>query len=289
MRTPQDTVALVTGANSGIGKAVATGLARWGASVTLVVRNPAKGEQTMGDIRRTVPGARLELLVADLSDQRSIRAAAASFLRSHSELHVLVNVAGVFLPKRLVTPDGLEATFATNYVSYFLLTNLLLPALRQGKPARIVNVASRYGGTAIDFEDMQLEHRQYSYLKSTPPTMLARVLFTQELSERLAGTGVVVNAVHPGLVAHTELLNQTGGFFRVLTNMFGGTPEKGADTPLWLATAPENETVTGKMWASRKPMKTPGQGSDPQARKRLWTETEHLVAGTGQVGPDRSP
>lgn len=281
MPAPKDTVALVTGANSGIGKATAKALAEWGAQVTLLVRDPAKGEQAVTDLRRVAPAAKLELLQADLSRQRSIRVAAASFLRRHKELHILVNAAGVFLPERNVTEDGLEATFATNYVGYFLLTNLLLPALKRGAPSRVVNVSSRYGGTKIDFEDLQMERRKYSYLKSTPPTMVARVLFTQELAERLQGTGVVTNAVHPGLVARTQLLNQTGGLFRVITNTFGATPERGADTVVWLATAPETETVTGQLWAKRKPLRTPGQGSDPQARKRLWAETERLVAASG--------
>jgi len=169
MRSPNETTALVTGATSGIGKATATGLAKWGARVTLVARNPAKGEQTISDIRAKVPGARLELLQADLSDQHSIRAAAARFLSRNEELHILVNAAGVFLPKRIVTADGLEATFATNYVAYFLLTNLLLPALKRGAPSRVVNVSSRYGVTKIDFDDMQMERRKYSYFKSTAP------------------------------------------------------------------------------------------------------------------------
>jgi len=280
MRTARDTIALVTGATSGIGQATAKGLAKWGAHVTLVVRNRAKGEATVAEIQREVPKARVDLLVADLSSQRSIREAAAAFLKAHKELHILVNAAGVFVPEREVTEDGLERTFATNYVAYFLLTNLLAPALQRGAPSRVVNVSSRYGGAKVDFDDPNFERRPYSYIKSTPPTMVARVLFTQEFAERMNGKGVVANAVHPGLVAHTQLLNETGGFFRWVTNTFGGTPEKGADTVLWLATAPEAAQVTGQLWQKRKPLKTPGQGSDPQARKRLWEMTETLVAAS---------
>lgn len=278
MRAAKDTVALVTGAGSGIGRATATELALWGAHVTLLVRDASGGETTKNEILARAPYARVEVLVADLASHASIRRAAHEFLQKHPELHVLVNAAGVFLPAREVTEDGLEKTFATNYVAYFLLTNLLTPALEKGAPSRVVNVSSRYGGAKIDFEDPNFEKRTYSYLKSTPPTMVARVLFTQEYARRMSGKGIVANAVHPGLVANTQLLSQTRGFFRWLTNTLGSTPEKGADTVVWLATAPEAGDVTGKLWRKRRTLRTPGQGSDPAARTRLWEMTETLVA-----------
>jgi NAD(P)-dependent dehydrogenase (short-subunit alcohol dehydrogenase family) len=206
-----------------------------------------------------------------------VRRAAAQVRKRSDRLDVLVHCAGVFLPRREVTPDGVEATLAANFLGPFLLTHELLPLLRKSAPARIVSVASRYGKTQIDFDDLNLEKRPYSYLKAVPASKLAQVLFTQELAERLSGTGIVANAAHPGLVARTKLLEQTGGFFRTVTNLVGGTPEKGADTPLWLATAPETAHVTGGLWAKRRLLKTPGQGSDPAARKRLWQEAERLT------------
>jgi retinol dehydrogenase 12 len=278
MRSPQDHIALVTGATSGIGKATAIGLAKWGAKVTLVVRNAKKGQATIDEIKKQVPAAKLDLLVADLSSQKSIRAAAEQFLKKNKELHILVNAAGVFLPTKVITEDGLEATMATNYVAYWLLSNLLVPALKKGAPSRIVNVSSRYGGAKVDLTDLNFDRRKYSYFKSTPPTMLMRVLFTQELAERLTGSGVVVNTMHPGLVANTQLLEQTGGFFRWMTNRVGKSPEVGADTVLWLATSPETATTSGKMFAKRKEMKTPGQGSDAKIRKELWARTEQMVS-----------
>src|SRR5919199_1774374 len=246
-------VALVTGAASGIGRATAIGLAREGAAVVLLARN------------------------AERASQAAIRAASRRFVGSNDRLDVLVNAAGVFVREKTLTADGIELTFATNYLSYFLLTHELLPLLRASAPARVVNVASKYGRTKIDFDDLQKLREPYSYLKSTPQTMLARVLFTQELAHRLSGTGVVANAVHPGLVANTRLLQDTRGPFKWLTDTFGSTPEKGADTVLWLATAPETASVTGKLFAKRKEIPTPGQGSDPAARKRLWQESEKLV------------
>jgi NAD(P)-dependent dehydrogenase (short-subunit alcohol dehydrogenase family) len=270
-------IALVTGAASGIGKATSTGLAREGVLVTLLVRNPGRGEQAMDDIRANVPDAQLEVLACDLASQSSIRDATERFRSGHDRLDILVNAAGVFVKDRKLTVDGIELTFATNYLAYFLLTHELLPVLTASTPARVVNVASRYGRAKIDFEDLQKLKKSYSYLKATPPTMLARVLFTQELAERLAGTGVVVNAVYPGLVAKTGLLQDTGGPFKWFTDTFGRTPAKGADTVLWLATAPETATISGRMFANRKEIRTPGQGMDPAARTRLWDESEKLT------------
>ncbi|WP_426997729.1 SDR family NAD(P)-dependent oxidoreductase [Pseudarthrobacter sp. N5] len=288
-------VALVTGATGGIGKAIATGLAREGATVVVVGRSEARAENAMRDIRAAVPTARLEPLACDLSLQASIRSAAREFLSRHDQLDVLVNSAGVFRKERHVTPDGLELTFATNVMGYFLLTNLLVDALKRaaaagevapGMPAgtlsapRIVNIASMYSNgpfaTKLDFDDLQTAKGKYSFLRSTPPTMLARVLLTQELAERLRGTGVVVNAVHPGLVKHTALLHDVGGPFRWMTNTFGKSAEKGADTAVWLATSGEATAVSGKLWTKRKELPTPGMGSDPEARKRLWDECIRL-------------
>ncbi|KRE81212.1 dehydrogenase [Arthrobacter sp. Soil762] len=276
------TVALVTGAAGGLGGAVATGLAREGALVVVVGRSATRASEAMERIRRLVPGAMLEPLVCDLSDQPSIHAAAADFMSRHDRLDVLVNAAGVFRKERQVTRDGIDLTFATNVMAYFLLTNLLLDALTRRAAAppgnsRIVNIASRYGNARLDFDDLQTSSGKYSYLRSTPPTMLARVLLTQEFAERLRGSSVVANAVHPGLVKNTTLLQDVGGPFRWITNTFGAPAEKAADTPLWLATSRETAGVSGKLWAKRKELPTPGMGSDPEARRRLWDACAHLA------------
>jgi retinol dehydrogenase-12 len=277
-------VALVTGATGGIAKAVAAALAREGATVVVVGRSQARAEEAVRAIRSAVPDAKLETIACDLSVQDSIRSASREFLSRHDRLDVLVNAAGVFRKERQVTPDGLELTFATNVMGYFVLTNLLVDALKRAAAttgeARIVNISSKYSSpfsvTKLDFGDLQTEKGEYSFLRSTPQTMLARVLFTQELAERLRGTGVVVNAVHPGLVKHTALLQDVGGPFRWMTNTFGNSAEKGAETVVWLATSREAAAVSGKLWAKRKELRTPGMGSDPQARKRLWDECARL-------------
>ena len=267
---------LVTGGTSGIGQATAIGLAQAGFAVTLLVRDGGRGKAAREAILAKAPGATVALLAGDLASQDSVRKAAASFLRGHDRLDVLVHCAGVFLPDREVTEDGVEKTLATNYVGGFLLTDLLLPALRKAAPARVVTVA-RSGRAVVDFDDLNVERRKWSYLTAVPQSKLAQVLWTQDLAERLAGLGVTANAVHPGLVAHTKLLEDTGGFFRWMTNRLGGTPQKGADTVVWLATSGEAEGETGGLWEKRKRLKTPGQGSDPAARQRLREETERLL------------
>jgi retinol dehydrogenase-12 len=270
-------VALVTGGTSGIGQAIATGLARTGATVVLLARDSARAQATSAQIEREVPGAVVELLSGDLTSQNSVRRAVAGFRADHAKLDILVCSAGVFHKTRTETEDGIESTFAVNYLSHFLLVNLLAEPLQRGAPSRVVFVASRYGNMTIDFDDLMLQRRKFTVIGSVAPTKLAEVLLAQELAQRWASSGVVVNAIHPGLVAHTGLLTEVGGMWRWITNTFGGTPAQGADTAVWLATSPEAAGITGQLLAKRKPLRTPGQGSDPAARRRLWDESVRLT------------
>lgn len=270
-------VAVVTGGTSGIGKAIATGLAAQGCEIVLLARDPATAQRAVEEIGARAPGSRVGVIRADLASQASIRAAADEFTAKHEKLDILIGSAGVFHKSRTETSDGVESTFAVNYLSHFLLANLLSGALQKAAPSRVVLVASRYGGAKIDFDDLMVQRRKFTIMSSVPPTKLAEVLLAQELAARWASSGVVVNAIHPGLVAHTHLLEEVGGMWRWLTNTFGGTPERGADTAIWLASAPEAATITGQLLAKRRPIATPGQGSDPEARRRLWEESRRLT------------
>lgn len=258
---------LVSGGTSGIGKAAAEKLKAEGASVVVLARNPASAEQ-----------AGFEAIKCDLESQASVRAAVAEFLRRHPSLDVLILSAGIFAKERSETVDGIEKTFAVNYLSHFLLVNLLKPALEKAAPSRVVLISSRYGGARIDFDDLMLTKTKFSVMSSVPRTKLAEVLFAQEAAERWAASGIRVNAIHPGLVSHTKLLDDVGGIWKFMTNLFGGTAEQGADTAVWLATASEASELSGRLVVKRKPVATPGQGSDPAARKRLWDESVRLTA-----------
>ena len=270
-------VAVVTGGTSGIGRAIATGLAREGATVVLIARDAGRAEAALGHIRQSVPGASVEWVTGDLASLATLRSAVDEIVRRHAAVHLLVGSAGVFLRERGDTVDGVERTFQVNYLGHFLLTQLLGDALRKGAPSRVVLVASRYGNAKIDFNDLMLQRRKFTVMNSVPPTKLAEVLLVQELAERWTSSGIVVNAIHPGLVARTGLLTEVGGMWRLITNLFGGTPEKGADTAIWLATAPEAATLTGQLWAKRRPLPTPGQGADPSARRQLWEASVRLA------------
>src|SRR5690625_2200882 len=192
---------LVTGATSGIGLEAAVMLARAGASTVIVGRNPAKTESVLADIKRRANPDTVEPMLCDFASQTDIRRFAAEFLARYSRLDVLINNAGGVHSRRTLTEDGIETTFAVNHLGYFLLTNLLLERLMASVPARIVNVASHlhYKGT-LDFDDLGFEN-DYTILRAYARSKLANVLFTRLLARRLEGTGVTVNAVHPGTVA----------------------------------------------------------------------------------------
>lgn len=270
-----DKVCVVTGANGGIGRATATELARRGATVVMICRSRERGEAARDAIRAAAGHDRVELVLADLASQAEVRRAASEILARHSRIHVLVNNAAVFLPKRELTEDGVEKTFATNYLSHFLLTHLLLPALKAGAPSRIVNVATKTMGLKIDFDDLMLE-KGYSILKAVGPTKLALILFTQKLARELEGSGVTVNALHPGIVK-TDLLDDTPWIMRKLFHLISTTPEKGARTPLYLATSDEVAGVSGKLFADCKPIAMTGQAADPAAVEKMWDVSRALA------------
>lgn len=270
-------VSMVTGANSGIGKVVARELARMGSSVILVCRDPQKGEAARSEITAQTGNSSVELMIADLASLAAVRKLAADFTAKYDCLRLLVNNAGLILGKRVVTPDGLEAQFVINYLSQFLLTNLLLPTLKASAPSRIVNVSSsaHYQGH-MHFDDLQLA-RGYSAIKAYCQSKLAQVLFTRELARRLEGTGVTVNAVHPGAV-RTRWADEGGllGIGVRLARPFMLSPAKGAETPLYVSVSPEVEGVSGKYYAKKKDTQASQESYDESEAKRLWDVSMQL-------------
>ncbi|UCC61366.1 MAG: SDR family oxidoreductase [Dehalococcoidia bacterium] len=268
-------ICMVTGASSGIGKATALELARLGATVILVCRDRSKGESVIDEIRRKYSDVNVDLLLADLLSLDSVSAAANQYLEKYEHLHVLVNNAGAFFMKRRVTADGIESSFAVNYLSHFLLTNLLLDVLKQSAPARIVNMTgSHHSKATINFDDLQLE-RHYSGSHAIAHSKLAEILFTYELARRLEGTGVTANCLHPGVVA-TEFVDKAEDFpsaikyiYR-LAKPFMKSPLKGAETVIYLATSPEAEGVTGKYYVNKKAIESSPESYDTAVAESLW-------------------
>jgi NAD(P)-dependent dehydrogenase (short-subunit alcohol dehydrogenase family) len=262
-------IVLITGGNAGIGKATATGLAKTGATVVIACRNKEKGLQAVEEIKKESGNSNVELLVMDLASQKSVRHAAEEFKKRFNRLDVLINNAGVFLPKRELTEDGIEKTFATNYLGHFLLTNLLLDTLKASAPSRIINVASKTGNAKINFDDLMLE-KKFSVMTAVPPTKLGLIMFTQELARKLEGTGVTVNALHPGLVK-TTILKDMSGFMKFMFKLMPqASPEKGAQTSIYLATSPEVEKVSGRFFADKKEAKPSPEADDVEKQKKLY-------------------
>ena len=277
--TVRDKTCIVTGATSGIGEEIAIGLAKAGGRVAIVARSRERGAATLARIETAVPGAKVDLLLGDLAAQASIRSLAAEILAKYPQIPVLVNNAGIVNLRRETTADGYEATFAVNHLAYYQLTMLLLERIRSSAPARIVNVASdahKFG--VLDLSDLQNE-RKYASMRVYGQSKTANILFTRELAKRLDGSGVTVNCIHPGAVA-TRLAQNNGGFAVVLTKLlspFFRTPKKGADTAVWLATAPEVAGKTGGYYYNRKELAPAQHASDPAIAAQLFEVSGKLV------------
>lgn len=279
---------LITGASQGIGKQAAIELASMGATLVLICRNRQRAEAAVEEIhRRSGNAAPIDVIFADLSIQAEVRRAAAEFKSRHSQLHVLLNNAGLILPERRVTVDGLEETFATNHVAYFLLTDLLLDVLKASAPARIVNVSSEAHRYPLDvqFDDLQFE-RGYGQWGAYGQSKRANLLFTYELARRLEGTGVTVNALHPGAVRSN--FGHNGGVLTFLVKLSGAfmiSVEKGARTSVYLASSPEVEGVSGRYFSRCRPVRSARSTYDVETQRRLWEITEQLVAKSAGAQP----
>ena len=264
-------VGMVTGANSGIGFVIARELAGMGCAVVLVCRNQSKGEMARDEINKATGNQSVDLMMADLASLNSVRKLAQDFKQKYQKLQILVNNAGLIIGKRVLTPDGLETTFEVNYLSHFLLTQLLLDTLKASAPSRIVNVSSEaHFSGHMNFNDLQ-EENGYSAMKSYCQSKLAQVLFTYELAERLKGTGVTVNCVHPGAV-RTNWGDEAGalGIGIRIARPFMLSPEKGAETPVYVATSPDLEGVSAKYFSKKKDTKSSKESYVAGERKKLW-------------------
>jgi NAD(P)-dependent dehydrogenase (short-subunit alcohol dehydrogenase family) len=270
---------LLTGANSGIGKVAALALAREGATLVMVSRDRGRGEAALNEVRAQSGNVKVELMLADLSVMAQVRRLADEYRRGHDRLHVLINNAGGMIGERRLTEDGYEATLAGNHLGPFLLTNLLLDLLKRSAPARVVNVASTAARRGrIDFDDLHFG-RGYSQLKSYACSKLANLLFTRELTRRLDGTGVTSVAIHPGVV-RTGFGETTSGFMHVLIKIgapFLLSPERGADTLIWAATAAEAQALNGAYVVRRKVRTPPPLARDDELAKKLWDVSAELT------------
>lgn len=267
-------VCLITGANSGIGKATALGLANMGATVVLVCRDKSRGEAAQAEIKAQSGNESVDLRLSDLASQSSIRQLAAEVKARYPHLQVLINNAGVMPSHRTLTADGLEANFAINHLGPFLLTNLLLDILKANAPARIVFVASQVI-SALDFDDLQ-SAKHFGMNSTYGKSKLCNILVTHELAKRLEGTGVTVNCLHPGVVA-TNLPHDWPAPLRMLYPLIGISPAKGAQTSIYLASSPEVEGINGKYFKKQQPVPLPKLAQDEATTQRLWQISEEMT------------
>jgi len=265
-------VCLVTGATDGVGKTTALELARRGFRVVMAARNDRKAEALKQEIAATAGTTDVDYLVADLTSLRQVRLLGEAFRARHPVLDVLVNNAGVFLPRRTETEDGYETMCQVNYLSHFLLTQLLLDRLESATQGRIINLSSSVHSIGkFDVQNLQSE-KHFSVLGTYAASKLFMLMFTEELAKRLAGTRVTANAVHPGVV-RTPMALHAPGVFRVLSYLslpFSISPEKGAQTSVYLATSPEVGGVSGRYFTGSKETPSNNAFDTEQNRALLW-------------------
>ena len=277
-------VCLITGATNGIGKSTAHELARMGATVVIVGRDLQKTSLVVEEVRAASGNDTVDSLLADLSSQQEVRRLANEFEGRYSHLDVLLNNAGAVFMQRRISVDGIEMTFALNHLASFLLTNLLLDKIQATAPARIINVSSgAHTSGKIEFDNLQGE-RDYSS-RAYGNSKLATILFTKELARRLEGTGVTINALHPGFVS-TGFGKNNPGFLmksiRTVVPLIARSPEKGARTSIYLASSPEVQSITGKYFVDCKVTQPAAQATDSSVARKLWdvsAEMVHLADG----------
>ncbi|KAF8791663.1 retinol dehydrogenase 12-like [Argiope bruennichi] len=271
---------LITGASAGIGKAAAYDFARRRARVLLGCRNLGKAERVAREIRSATGNDNVVVKQLDLCSFKSVRECARNVIETEQKLHILVNNAGIAGHKRKLTEDGCEMTMQSNHFGHFLLTLLLLDLLKKSAPSRIINVSSEaYQMANLDLEDLTNE-KNSADIKVYANSKLCNILFTKELAQRLLGTGVTVNALHPGCVK-TDIMNNSEGLFALMTLFIfatvGKTMEEGAQTTVRLAVDPDLEKTTGKYFMDCKEKAVKGKANDMKLAKSLFELSEKIV------------
>jgi NAD(P)-dependent dehydrogenase (short-subunit alcohol dehydrogenase family) len=272
-------VVVITGGTSGIGQVAAEKLASMGARILMVARDKSRADATMSRIRQINPSTRHTVYFADVSSIGDVRRVGGEIAAAEPRIDVLLNNAGAMFYDRQVTVDGLERTFATNHMSYFVLTQVLRPQLAAAAPSRIVNTASdAHRGAKLDFDDLQ-SAKNYSGFTAYRRSKLSNILFTRELSRQLAGTGITANSLHPGFVNTRFADGGHGALYHVfrVAKIFALTPEKGAETIIYLASSPDVAGVTGEYFTKCARATPTNEAQDDGAAKRLWSETEKLT------------
>jgi NAD(P)-dependent dehydrogenase (short-subunit alcohol dehydrogenase family) len=267
---------LITGGSAGIGRAAALALAQQGARVTLLGRDAARAEAAAQEIRQASGNPAVAALACDLGSPAAVRQAAEAYRRDHAVLDVLINNAGLFLPRRELDPQGRERTFASLHLGHFLLTQLLLEPLRAAPQGRIVCVTCPPAQARVNFDDLTMA-RGYSTLKAQYQAKGALMMMVQELARRSRGGSLTVNSLLPAYMIRTGLLQQMPWYFRLPVQWFGISPEAAAEPYVWLATAPELAAVSGRHFHGRKEQKVTGQAADEAAGKRLWELSEQMT------------
>lgn len=274
----KDRLLLITGSTAGIGKRAALELAKQGAHVIIQGRDAAKAERVANQLKQESGNPKVDFLVADLSSMQAVRGLAAEVKQRYGKLDVLLNNAGAVNPKREVTADGYERTFATNHLAYFLLTNLLLPELEKGTRPRIVSVSSdAHRSGKMNFDDLMAE-RGYTAFMQYGRSKLANILFTRELSRRVKDRGITANCLHPGFVA-SDFLSK-GGLWKVIkpvAYLFAISEEQGARCSVYLASSPDVEGVTGKYFYKCREHRPRSYAEDDEAARKLWEVSEQLT------------
>jgi len=267
---------LITGGTAGIGKATATALAAAGAHVIVHGRDEAKADLVAQALRSATGSRSVTTLICDLSNFADVRRAVTRLKNTTPKLDVLLCNAGVFLPRRELTTEGHERTFATVHLGHFLLSQLLLDPLKQAPQGRAIFVTSTPGQAKVQFDDLALANG-YSTMKAIHHAKGALLMYMRELAKRLEGTSVTANAMLPGYMIRTDLLKDMPALMRWVVRVFGMRPEQGAEPQVWLASAPELSQTRGQYFHRFKPQKIKGQAADDAACRQLWDVSAKLV------------